>query len=647
MKNLDIDINKLTILIRIRIVEEKFLELFSIGKLNGTVHTCIGQELSALAFAGNLLDTDFVFSNHRCHGHFIAYTKNWKSLILELMGKNNGVCGGVGSSQHLKLNNFFSNGIQGGILPVAAGFGLGNKLHQNNNIGVVYIGDGTLGEGVVYETLNFISKKQVPILIVCENNKYAQSTPIENSLSGTIEDRAKAFGIRFKESNTFDNCILNDAKESIEYVRTTGKPLFHLVDTYRLKAHSKGDDNRDINEIKDFENRDFLNKYKLDNPDIYYSIYNKIQKEVNEFIEIALLEKEQHIDNYLKLDNYSQTDIKLENLQIDNKKQIDQIQNVFLELMNDKKTIFIGEDIEDPYGGAFKATKGLSDKYPTRVIGTSISELLIAGVANGLALNGFKPYAEFMFGDFIALSFDQFLNHASKFYNMYNKQITCPVVFRTPMGGKRGYGPTHSQTIEKHFVGMDMFEIIALNNYLPINIFYKYIHNRKHPTLVIENKSDYGKRTKINIPNGYGIYMTNENLPNLVIKPQNDLDITLNIIVYGGVSELLIENIENIFYELDELVQILVLSKIDPLPEYFILQNIQNYTKVITVEEGSERGSIGNNIISLIAQHKKNISFKCLTSKDITIPSAKNLEDSVLVNYEMIYETIKNLNKII
>ena len=85
----------------IRNVEQAFLDLFSTGNLNGTVHTCIGQELSAIAFAGQLSKKDFVFSNHRCHGHYIEYTNEWHSLVLELLGKKDGVCGGIGSSQHL------------------------------------------------------------------------------------------------------------------------------------------------------------------------------------------------------------------------------------------------------------------------------------------------------------------------------------------------------------------------------------------------------------------------------------------------------------------------------------------------------------------------------------------------------------------
>jgi 2-oxoisovalerate dehydrogenase E1 component len=641
-----ININHKTIkeLIRIRNVEQAFLDLFSQGKLNGTVHTCIGQELSAIAFAGQLKKSDFVFSNHRCHGHFIAYTKEWKSLILELMGKKGGVCSGVGSSQHLQLFNFFSNGIQGGIMPLAAGFALGNKIKKSKDIGVVYIGDGTLGEGVVYETLNFISKKEIPLLIVCENNKYAQSTPIEYNLAGSIEQRAKAFGIEFKESNTYDDniSILTEAKSSIDQVRETGKPLFHLVNTYRLKAHSKGDDDREVAEIQEYEKKDILNRLKLQDPNTIENINNQVNDEIWAFInEVLNDDDELDIEDYFNSKLIKEPNIISYSKYIPSiNRQIQELSTTFLELMEDNKTVFIGEDIVDPYGGAFKVSKGLSTKFKERVIGTSISEGLIAGVANGLALNGFKPYAEFMFGDFTALAFDQFINHAAKIYNMYNKKITCPVVFRTPMGGKRGYGPTHSQSLEKHFIGMDMFEIITLNKYIKPGIIYEYVHKRIHPTLIIENKVDYGKKANLDLPNGYELVITDEKLPNLLIKPISNTNITTTIITYGGTSEIVIDNIEKIFLEYDELIQILILTKIDPLPEDFILNNIHNATKVITVEEGTQRGCIGNNIISLIAQNKQNIIFKVVTSLDTTIPSVKSLEENVLANEKMIFNIL-------
>ena len=98
--------------ITIRLVEETFLKLFAEGRMNGTVHTCVGQEFSAVAICKNLNEDDWVTSNHRCHGHFISKTGNWKGLIDELMGLKTGVSMGIGSSQHLYSKGFLSNGIQ-------------------------------------------------------------------------------------------------------------------------------------------------------------------------------------------------------------------------------------------------------------------------------------------------------------------------------------------------------------------------------------------------------------------------------------------------------------------------------------------------------------------------------------------------------
>ena len=141
----------------IRSVEQRLLKLFSEGKLFGTVHTCIGQEWTGVAVAESLKEGDLIFSNHRCHGHYLARTGDVEGLIAEIMGKQSGMCAGRGGSQHICSNGFFSNGIQGGITPVAGGLAFAQRLRGANNITVVFIGDGTLGEGVVYETMNIAS----------------------------------------------------------------------------------------------------------------------------------------------------------------------------------------------------------------------------------------------------------------------------------------------------------------------------------------------------------------------------------------------------------------------------------------------------------------------------------------------------------
>ena len=169
------------------------------------------------------------------------------------MGKPSGVCGGRGGSQHLCSKGFFSNGIQGGIVPVAAGLAMTLKLRKPGNIGVVFIGDGTLGEGVIYETMNIASKWQLPLLIVLENNLYAQSTSQTQTLAGDICARAAAFGIETTHSSTSDPLkLLQTAKQCVEQVRKESRPHFLCIDTARLMAHSKGDDNRDKKEIEQY-----------------------------------------------------------------------------------------------------------------------------------------------------------------------------------------------------------------------------------------------------------------------------------------------------------------------------------------------------------------------------------------------------------
>ena len=135
-------------------------------------------------------------------------------------------------------------------------------------------------------------------------------------------------------------------------------------------------------------------------------------------------------------------------------------------LGEDTRVLLIGEDILDPYGGAFKVTKGCSTQYPQQVITTPISEAGLAGVAAGLALRGFRPVLEAMFGDFTALMADQLINHISKFRWMYNDTVEVPLVIRTPMGGRRGYGPTHSQTLEKLYLGIPGLTVVAPNHFV-------------------------------------------------------------------------------------------------------------------------------------------------------------------------------------
>jgi len=243
----------------IRRVEERLLELFAEGKLFGTTHTSIGQEANAAAVISQLHDQDIIFSSHRCHGHYLARFGDPVGFLAEVMGRTGGICGGRGGSQHLCRENFYSNGIQGGYLPVAAGMAFAQKVKKTNGIVTALIGDGTMGEGTVYESLNMAALREVPLLIVVENNRYAQTTPIDWNLAGTLIGRAEAFGISCGEIESNDIHELHPRFTGIiDKVRGEKKPHVEIVHTYRLRAHSKGDDFRPAEEIAAWAKKDPL-----------------------------------------------------------------------------------------------------------------------------------------------------------------------------------------------------------------------------------------------------------------------------------------------------------------------------------------------------------------------------------------------------
>ncbi len=273
----------------IRLFEQRLLKLFSEGRLFGTVHTCVGQEWTGVAIAEHLRPADVLFSNHRCHGHYLARTENYVGLFAEIMGREAEICRGRGGSQHICDGNVFSNGIQGGIVPVSAGIAYAQKLAKTDDITGVFIGDGTLGEGSVYETLNLASVWGLPLLIVLENNLYAQSTSQKQTLSGDIEARAQAFGIPTLRANTWNpEELIVAVGAAVGQVRKTGKPFFLRVDTYRLMAHSKSDDDRDRSEVDAYWQRDLLHRARETHPEAMHAL----EMELESYLDAAVAEAE-------------------------------------------------------------------------------------------------------------------------------------------------------------------------------------------------------------------------------------------------------------------------------------------------------------------------------------------------------------------
>ncbi|WP_431898634.1 thiamine pyrophosphate-dependent dehydrogenase E1 component subunit alpha [Nonomuraea sp. bgisy101] len=243
---IDADLSRM---LMIRAFERKLLDLFGRGLLNGTTHTCLGQEYVPVAVEGLLDPADHVFSNHRGHGHYLARFDDPEGLLAEIMGREGAVCSGVGGSQHIRRDRYLSTGVQGESLPVAAGVALHLKRTEPGRLACAYIGDGTFGEGSVYEALNLAALWRLPLLVVVENNGIAQSTPTSANLAGTIEGRAAAFGITHALVEGADvDAIRDRLAPLVAAVRQGGPAVVEFV-THRLGPHSKGDDTRPAHAI--------------------------------------------------------------------------------------------------------------------------------------------------------------------------------------------------------------------------------------------------------------------------------------------------------------------------------------------------------------------------------------------------------------
>ena len=242
----------------IRALEEAILELLSQGKVFGTTHACIGQEADSVGILSHAMPEDMVFSTHRGHGHYLALTGDVDGLVAELMGRTTGICGGRGGSQHVSQPNFLSNGVLGGTIPSATGVALAKKLLKEPGCVIAFMGDGTLGEGVIYEAFNMASLWRLPILYVLEDNGYGQTTPKALAVAGDIELRGKAFGLATSTLETTDVEVIYKHAGPLVEAAHSGEPTMWVISTYRLCPHSKGDDTRPPAEVEEHRQYDPL-----------------------------------------------------------------------------------------------------------------------------------------------------------------------------------------------------------------------------------------------------------------------------------------------------------------------------------------------------------------------------------------------------
>ncbi len=631
--------------VRIRAFEELILDLFGQNKLSGTTHTYIGQEATAVAIMKYVNDDDKVFSNHRCHGHYLAYGGPEDLLLAEIMSKSTGLCQGRGGSQHIHYKNFYTNGIQGGIVPNAVGVAFADKYQNEKANTIVFLGDGTLGQGVVYESLNIASVYDIPVVFVVEDNQYAMSTKRTDVIAGDIKKRIEGFDIKTFEIESTDVDELEVFFETVfGYINSERKPVCAVVHNYRLGAHSKGDDTRDSKEIAMYKEKDPIRLIQNEiGIEEYEAAYTEIRARLKAIVN--KLETEKSIE--VKPIRFDLVKGRSSLVSKSESRYVETIRDAFRErLRTDSKTVFFGEDICDPYGGAFKATKGLSEEYEKQLYNMPISEACMVGVAVGMAMNGLVPVVEMMFGDFVTLGFDQLLNHASKYAWVYGNNMSLPMIIRTPMGAKRGYGPTHSQSLEKYLIGIPGIKVLALSLALDPRLVYKKLFQIiKEPTVVIENKKMYGQKSWAVYEGRYKDFevkeINNYGFSTFLFSIDANSIPDCYAITYGGMDEDVLNASFDLMMSEEIQMDVIIISQLSPIPIKDIMEAVHINVPIITVEEGTTTAGVGAEIITKCAENGISGRYYRIASPDMPIPNGIVLEEQIVPDKKIITQRVK------
>ena len=230
-------------MLRIRRVELQIANLYSEQEMRCPIHLSVGQEAVAVGVCSLLKNVDKIFSAHRSHAHYLAKGGNLKSMISELYGKSSGCAMGIGGSMHLldlKAGLIAAVPIVGSTIPIAVGSAWSEKLRNINNITAAFFGEGATETGVYHETLGFASLQKIPIIFICENNKYSVYTKLEDRQSPdrSIKKNVESFGIKYFEANGNDVIkVYCQMKKALDYIKKYKKPVFLHFDTYRHLEH--------------------------------------------------------------------------------------------------------------------------------------------------------------------------------------------------------------------------------------------------------------------------------------------------------------------------------------------------------------------------------------------------------------------------
>jgi 2-oxoisovalerate dehydrogenase E1 component len=678
----------------IRAFEEVVLELWSDGLVHGPAHSSIGQEGGAVGSVLALKAGDEINGSHRGHHQFLAKALSYSALagldpkadfdtgiqdivykgLAEIMGLSPGFCAGRGGSMHLRwaqAGALGTNAIVGGGVPLAAGAAWAHKRAGTDNVAVTYFGDGAVNIGSVLETMNLAAAWKLPLIFFIENNHYAVATSVEEvTAEPRLSSRGSGFGIPAWRVDGMDTLAVFIAmQEALARCRCGDGPAIIEVDVYRYfhqngplpgsafgyrqKAEEVQWQDRDpiVRVSREMELRGLIDQNALSR---LRSKALCLSRSAAEQLTEPSGNKRKVQDRFWPSSDFCDVGIRgtgkeLEALRseelsefrgpLEKRKFVDVIADVIGRRMEtDENVVILGEDIHRLKGGTNGATRGLSARFPDRVLGTPISENAFCGLGGGIAMDGrFRPIVEFMYPDFMWVAADQVFNQIGKARHMFGGEIEVPLVLRTKVAMGTGYGSQHSMDPAGIFASSPGWRIAAPSTAFDYIGLFNAALACNDPVLVIEHVDLYQRIDEV---------------------PASDLDYIIpigraalrrtgsraTIISYLSMVDRSIEAVD----ELGVDVEIIDLRWLDraSIDWELITQSVQKTNRVLIVEQGARGTSYGAWLADEI--HRKLFDWldhpvMRVTGKEASPSISKVLERAAFAGKEEIEFALKEI----
>ena len=643
-----------------RKLDEREMTLLKQGKAFFHIG-CSGHEAAQLAAANNMKSgSDWAYPYYRDAAFCLGLGMTGKEQLLAFLAKDlDPSSGGRQMPQHYghrDLRIVTQSSPTGTQFLQAVGCSMSRKWEDNNEIVYVSSGEGSTSEGEFHEALNWSSREKLPVVFHIQDNGYAISVPVSDQIAGSsvfdmvsgYENLAKynVDGTNFFETNLA-------FQQAIDRARKGKGPSVVVSRVVRLLSHSSSDDQRKYRSSEDLESdlkKDPIIKFEkecLKAKILTKTDIEKTHSNVEKYIEesVAWVDEQDDPDpktaqNHLYSDFNISEETPLNPIR-DKVVMVDAINHALVEEMDEnEKMIVYGEDIADPKGGVFTATKGLTNKYGTeRVFNSPLAEASIVGTAIGLAVTGWKPCVEIQFGDYIWPAMMQIRDEASCIRYRSNGAWTSPLVIRVAVGGYIHGGLYHSQSIDSYFFNMPGLRVAYPSNASDAKGLLKSSLRMDDPVIFLEHKGLY-RQGYAATPEPNKDYVLPFGKSNLI----NEGDF-LTIVTWGAMVQKSIDAIKNCNLE-HSAVDLIDLRTLNPIDWEAIYLSVEKTGKLLIVHEDLLTGGVGAEIAAKLSDdlfEELDGPIKRVAAKDCHVPYNDVLENEILPQTDQIAEAINDL----